>query len=381
MTTRRKFLRTLAGSAAATALAQTDFLPELLGGIENAFAFDPAPKLASIEARFYKKLPEGGIECGICPRHCHVTDLERGYCGTRENRSDIYYTLVYGLPCSSNIDPIEKKPLFHFHPGTMAFSLATAGCNVNCKFCQNWEISQSRPEQTTNIELSPEQAVAIALQRKVPTIAYTYSEPVIFYEYMYDIAKLGKSRGINSVMISGGFIEKEPLKALLPVMTAIKIDLKAIRESYYKNIVNGELKPVLETIAAIKKAGVWLELVYLVVPTLNDTPEEFRELAQWIKNNLGTDTPLHFSRFYPQYLLKNLPPTPQKTLETAYDICRSEGLEYVYLGNLPGHPAESTYCPACGKILIERSGYRIGQINLNGNKCRFCNHLIPGIFK
>jgi pyruvate formate lyase activating enzyme len=377
---RRIFLRTLGAGAVVTALAQNDLTPEFLGGIENAFAFDMTRKLSSVEARFYKKLPDGGIECGICPHHCRVTDLERGYCGTRENQSDTYRTLVYGLPCATNIDPIEKKPLFHFHPGTTAFSLATAGCNCNCKFCQNWDISQSRPEQTINIELSPEQVVGITARDKIPTIAYTYSEPVIFYEYMYDIAKLGQTKGINSVMISGGYIEKDPLKELLPVLSAIKIDLKSIREDYYKNIVGGQLKPVLETITAIKKAGVWLELVYLIVPTLNDSPDEFRELARWIKTNLGTDTPLHFSRFYPQYLLKNLPPTPQKTLETAYEICRAEGLEFVYLGNLPGHPAESTYCPACGKTLIERSGYRIGKINLSGNHCRFCNRLIPGIF-
>jgi len=181
-------------------------------------------------------------------------------------------------------------------------------------------------------------------------------------------------------MISNGYIETEPLKNLLPVLNAVKVDLKSIREDYYKNIVGGELKPVLDRIIQIKKSGTWLELVYLIVPTLNDTPEEFRELAGWVKTNLGTDTPLHFSRFYPQYLLKNLPPTPQNTLETAYQICRDTGLEYVYLGNLPGHPAESTYCPQCGKILIERKGYRIYQNNIKGNRCYNCQRIIPGLF-
>ena len=377
---RRFFLRCLGCSFLATAVLQGDFFPEILGGLKSAEAYSLTKNLSAVEARYYKKLPEGGVECGICPRHCRVTDLERGYCGTRENRGNVYHTLVYGLACSMNIDPIEKKPLFHFYPGTTAFSLATAGCNVNCKFCQNWDISQSRPEQTDNVDLPPKEVIAICRNQNLPTIAYTYSEPTIFYEYMYDIAELGSSNSIRSVMISNGYMETEPLSNLLPVLNAVKVDLKSIREDYYKNIVGGELKSVLDRIIQIKKSGTWLELVYLIVPTLNDTPEEFRELAGWVKTNLGTDTPLHFSRFYPQYLLKNLPPTPQKTLETAYQICRETGLEYVYLGNIPGHPAESTYCPQCGKILIERKGYRIYQNNIKGNRCYNCQRIIPGLF-
>jgi pyruvate formate lyase activating enzyme len=374
-------MKSVAGCGIASMALQTGLVPELLGGIQNIYAFSDEKKLSSKEARFYKKIDGGGIECRLCPRHCFVTDLERGYCGVRENRQDVYYSLVYGLPCSLNVDPIEKKPLFHFYPGTTALSLATAGCNVNCKFCQNWEISQSRPEQTDNIDLPPQAAVDIALRERTPNIAYTYSEPVVFYEYMYDIAALGKDNGIRSVMITGGYIEKEPLNEIIPLMDAIKIDLKSIREEYYKNIVSGELKPVLETLIQIKNAGVWLEIVYLVVPTLNDTPEEFRDLARWIKEYLGRDVPVHFSRFHPQYLLKNLPPTPQKTLENAYDVCRAEGLNFVYLGNLPGHPAESTYCPYCGELLIERRGYRIYKFNIKDNLCGGCNKRIPGHFQ
>ncbi len=377
---RRFFLRCLGCGAVATAASQTGLIPQMLGGIQNACAFDFTKELSSVEARYYKKLDGGGIECGICPRKCRITDLERGYCGARENRNDIYYTLVYGLPCAVNIDPIEKKPLFHFHPGTTAFSLATAGCNSNCRFCQNWDISQSRPEQTDNIDLPPEAVVDICQSRKVPSIAYTYSEPIIFYEYMYDTARLGHEKDIKSVMITGGYIEKEPLRDLLTHLDAVKVDLKAIREQYYKDIVDAELGPVLEALVEIKKAGVWLEIVYLVVPTLNDSDAEFKDLAVWIKTNLGTDTPVHFTRFHPQYLLKNLPPTPQKTLEKACEIARSEGLEYVYLGNVPGHPAESTRCPDCGKLLIERYGYRILQNRLKKNSCPDCGKLIPGLF-
>lgn len=377
---RRTFVRCVGCGAAAAAASQTELLPEFLGGLQNACAFDFTKELSSVEARYYKKLDGGGIECTLCPRHCQVTDLERGYCGARENRGDVYHTLVYGLPCALNIDPIEKKPLFHFYPGTTALSLATAGCNVDCKFCQNWDISQSRPEQTDNLDLPPKALVDICTGKKVPTIAYTYSEPVIFYEYMYDTAELGHKKSIKSVMITGGYIEEEPLKDLLLHLDAVKVDLKAIREEYYRDVVRGELKPILDRLIQIKNSGVWLEIVYLVVPTLNDTEDEFKDLARWVKTYLGADIPVHFSRFHPDYLLRNLPPTPQKTLETAHAISRAEGLEFVYLGNLVGHPAESTYCPSCGEILIERRGYRIYQYNLKGNHCQKCNKEIPGLF-
>jgi len=377
---RRSFLKFAGCGAAVVAASQTELLPAFLGGVQNACAFSPTKELSSVEARHYKKLTEGGVECGICPRHCRITDLERGYCGVRENRSDVYYTLVYGLACAMNIDPIEKKPLFHFHPGTTALSLATAGCNVNCRCCQNWDISQVRPEQTNNYDLSPAEAVEICQQQHIPNIAYTYSEPVVFYEYMYDMAELGRKAGLRSVMITGGYIEEQPLKDLMPHLAAIKVDLKSIREAYYRDVVGGELKPVLDRLIQMKRFGIWLEIVNLVVPTLNDTEAEFRELARWVKTYLGADVPVHYSQFHPAYLLKNLPLTPQQTLETAHAVSKAEGLEYVYLGNLPGHPAESTYCPQCGKILVERRGYRIYQNNLTAGRCPSCNRDIPGEF-
>ena len=376
---RRLFLKSL-GAGAVVAATQTDLWPQVLGGLQNAYAFGFTSELSKVEARYYKKLPGGGIECGICPRCCRVSDLERGYCGTRENRKDVYHTLVYGLPCALNIDPIEKKPFFHFYPGTTALSLATAGCNANCRCCQNWDISQSRPEQTQNYRLPPAEVIDTCQGKKLPTIAYTYSEPVIFYEYMYDTAELGHKSGIKSVMVSNGFIEPKPLADLLGKLDAIKVDLKSIRESYYRDYVDVPLKPILDNLVRIRKSGVWLELVYLVVPTLNDTDAEFVEVAQWVKRELGTDVPLHFSQFRPQYLLRNLPPTPQKTLERAHEIGRAEGLAYVYLGNIPGHPAESTYCPGCGQVVIERRGYTIYKNNLKGNHCGSCGREIPGRF-
>ena len=265
-----------------------------------------------------------------------IDDRERGYCGARENRGGTYYSLVYARVCAAHVDPIEKKPLFHFLPGSMAFSVATAGCNVNCKFCQNWDISQVRPEQVNSTFLPPKDLAALTRRYQCPSIAYTYSEPVIFSEYVLDSAAAGRAAGVRSVVISGGYIQEEPLKQLCACVDAIKIDLKAFSEKYYKDVVNGELKPVLNALATIRKLGTWCEVVYLVVPTLNDSDEEFRGLAHWIKTELGPDVPLHFSRFYPEYLLKNLPPTPLATLERAKAICDAEGLHYVYIGNVPG---------------------------------------------
>jgi pyruvate formate lyase activating enzyme len=347
---------------------------------QNAYALETTDTLSHVEAMFYKKLDGTAIECQLCPRKCLVTDLERGYCGVRENQGGEYYTLVHSRACAMNIDPIEKKPLFHFHPGTAAFSIATAGCNVNCKFCQNWDISQVRPEQVTNVELPPDEIVRICRQRSVPTVAYTYSEPVIFYEYMYDTCIEGRKHGIKNVMITGGYIEREPLKKIIPVMDAIKVDLKSYSEQYYKDVVNGELQPVLDALKIMHGEGIWLEIVYLVVPTMNDSTKELTDLCNWIRTNLSEDVPVHFTRFHPTYLMTNLPSTPVKTLEKAYDIAKQSGLKYPYIGNVPGHSAEHTYCPYCGEVIIKRSGFRINKNNLKDGKCSKCDTSIPGIW-
>jgi pyruvate formate lyase activating enzyme len=332
------------------------------------------------EAGFYEKLPNKKVKCKLCPRECVIDDRERGYCGVRENRGGTYYTLVHSRVCAANIDPIEKKPFFHFHPGTLAFSIATAGCNVNCKFCQNWEISQVRPEQVTGDYMPPRRVTEIARQNRCRAVAYTYSEPVIYYEYMSDTAAAAREAGVKSVVVSGGYIQQEPLKRLCACVDAIKIDLKAFSEKFYKEVVNGELKPVLETLAAIRAAGTWNEIVYLVIPGLNDSEREFAGLAKWVKAELGPDVPLHFSRFYPQYLLKNVPPTPVATLERAKAIADTEGLHYVYVGNVPGHPGESTYCPKCRKPVVRRAGYSVEAIEIRSGKCRYCQQPIAGVW-
>jgi pyruvate formate lyase activating enzyme len=334
----------------------------------------------TVEAKFYKKLAGRKIQCQLCPRGCTVGDRERGYCGVRENRGGTYYSLVHSRVCAAHVDPIEKKPLFHYLPGTLAFSVATAGCNVNCKFCQNWNISQVRPEQVPSQYSPPRNVAQAAIRYGCPTIAYTYSEPVIFSEYMMDTADAGHRAGVRSVAISNGYIQEEALKAAYGKMDAVKIDLKAFSESYYKNVVAGELKPVLDSLVTLRKMDKWTEIVYLVLPGMNDSDTEFHGLAQWIRTNLGADVPLHFSQFHPEYLLKNLPITPVPTLDRARAIALAEGLHYVYIGNVPGHPAQNTYCPKCGKELVEREGFTASKMLIRNNRCPFCRHPIPGIW-
>ncbi|MGO9980700.1 MAG: AmmeMemoRadiSam system radical SAM enzyme, partial [Candidatus Sulfotelmatobacter sp.] len=258
-----------------------------------------------VEARFYEKLQTKKIKCKLCPRECTVGDRERGYCGVRENRGGTYYSLVHSRVCTAHIDPIEKKPLFHYLPGTLAFSLATAGCNVNCKFCQNWDISQVRPEQVRADYAPPKTVAELAKQYRCPTIAYTYSEPVIFSEFLMDTADAGHAAGVRSVVVSNGYMQQKSLQAAYGKMDAVKIDLKSFSESYYRDVVCGELKPVLDSLVTLRKMGKWTEIVYLVVPTLNDSDSEFGGLARWIKTDMGVDVPVHFTRFHPEYLLKN----------------------------------------------------------------------------
>jgi pyruvate formate lyase activating enzyme len=336
--------------------------------------------LFTAEARFYQKLPNKRIKCKLCPRECTVGDRERGYCGVRENRSGVYYTLVHSRVCAAHVDPVEKKPLFHYLPGSLAFSLATAGCNVNCKFCQNWDISQARPEQVPAEYIPPKRVAELAAQWHCPSIAYTYSEPVVFSEFLMDAADAGHEAGIRSIVVSNGYIQDDALRAAYGKMDAVKIDLKAFSDSYYQKVVTGQLKPVLDTLVALRKMGKWTEIVYLVVPTLNDGDGEIGGLARWVKQNLGTDVPLHFTQFHPDYLLKNLPITPVPTLERAREIARAEGLHFVYIGNVPGHPAENTYCPRCQRVLVERVGFEIRQMLILKGACPYCKETIPGMW-
>ncbi|HOT98436.1 MAG TPA: AmmeMemoRadiSam system radical SAM enzyme [bacterium] len=370
MITRRAFVGSMAGAGCWL----------LTGRSSTAGARPATVPEALVEARYYKKLPNRKIQCTLCPRGCLIDDLERGYCGVRENRSGTYYSLVYGRPCSIHVDPIEKKPFFHFLPARKALSLATAGCNVFCKFCQNWEISQSRPEQVESVSMPPDQVATLAVRQNCPVLAFTYNEPVVFAEYMSDIARAAGQHSLRSVMISNGYIQKEPMLDLCKILAAVKIDLKAFSERFYRELVDGQLQPVLDTLILLRQQKIWFEVVYLVLPGENDAPEEIAALCRWMIAQLGPDVPLHFTRFYPQYRMTNLPPTPIKTLQQVRNIALEAGVHFVYTGNVPGDAGENTYCPGCGKLLIGRMGYTVTENHLKSGNCPGCGRSIPGVW-
>jgi pyruvate formate lyase activating enzyme len=299
----------------------------------------------------------------------------------RENRGGKLYTMVYGNPCAVHVDPIEKKPFNHFLPATLSFSLATAGCNLHCLYCQNWQISQFPPEETDNVDLPPQKVVEWALKTNSHSIAYTYSEPTVFYEYMLDTARLARSVGVRNVVITAGYINPVPLRELCRAVDAIRIDFKGYNEEFYREVCSGTLAPVLESIKAVYEEGVHLELPILVVPTLNDDEDEIRGMCRWITNNIGPDVPVHFNRFTPLYKLQNLPTTPVETLERAREIALEEGIHYVYIGNVPGHSANNTYCAHCGKLIIGRVGFSVTEYHLVEGKCEYCGNPIPGVWE
>ena len=318
----------------------------------------------------------------LCPKRCQLVEGERGDCKVRLNLEGKLKTLVHGKPCAVHVDPIEKKPLSHVLPGSGSFSIATAGCNLHCKFCQNWEISQREPEETSNFDLTPEDVVQLARRYGCKTIAYTYSEPIVFYEYMLETARLAHQTNIRNVWVTAGFIEQKPLQELCDWIDAANIDLKSIRDEYYSEVCFGRVRPVLDAIVTAKRKGVFVELTNLVVPTLNDSEEDITELCKWIVGNVGRDVPLHFSRFHPTYQLANLPPTPVGTLMRAREIALGQGVRHVYVGNVPDTKASHTYCPGCGSLLIKREGYRVVQNRVGEDgSCDLCGQRIPGIWK
>lgn len=380
---RREWLRLGLGCAAAGLLGRAIGRDAPVARAQDAAGKSEidGPRLKGVarrEAMHWEALAEKRVKCTLCPRECQVADVERGYCGVRENQGGKYQTLVYGTLCSANLDPIEKKPLFHYLPGTTAFSVATAGCNMECKFCQNWQISQFRPEQVESTLVAPEQLVAACQARNCPTIAYTYSEPVVFYEYMHDAAAAGRRRGIGSVAISNGYIQEKPLRELCKQLTAIKIDFKAFNEKFYSEQCAGELKPVLRTLETLTEIGIWFELVILIIPTLNDSADEMKQMSEWVVKHLGPDVPMHFTRFHPTYRLTNLPQTPVSTLERCRKIALDTGVRYAYAGNVPMHEGENTYCHSCRTELIRRVGFRIAADALRDGRCPKCGTKIPG---
>jgi pyruvate formate lyase activating enzyme len=331
------------------------------------------------EALFQEETARG-IMCRICPNECVLKEGELSKCNNRKVYNSKLQTLAYGNPCSVNIDPIEKKPLYHFLPGTRAYSVATAGCNLVCLNCQNWTISQTSPDKTRNYDLMPVKVSEECTKNACPTIAYTYSEPVTFYEYVLESATIAKRNGIRNIIKSNGYINPEPLKKLCQVIDAANIDLKAFNESTYLRLTGGKLQPVLDSLKVYRDMGVWLEITNLIIPSWTDNLDEIGKMCRWLAENGFRNTPVHFSRFYPMHKLEQLPPTPVDILNKAAITAIEEGLKYVYTGNAPGNEISDTICPECRKILVKRQGFRIVSNFITEGKCPSCRKTIEGIW-
>jgi len=334
----------------------------------------------SREGLFYRRLEGRDVQCLICPNRCFLHPGDRSVCRSRVNHDGVLYSLAYGNPCAVHLDPVEKKPLYHFMPGSRVFSLATTGCNFRCLNCQNWEISQARPEDVRFEELFPPEAVDRAAAAGAQAVAYTYAEAITFYEYMLAIAQSARQRGLVNLLISNGYINTEPLERLCDYLDGANVNLKSFSDAVYRRLNGGRLQPVLETLKTLHRRGVHFEITTLVVPGYADDPAMIRSMCAWIHDQLGGDHPLHFNRFFPRYKLDRLPATPIASLERCRDIAREEGLRYVYVGNVPRHPGNHTYCHACGRLLVERRGYSLPAYHLAGGCCRFCGQKIPGVW-
>ncbi len=339
------------------------------------------------EAQFYKKLAEKRVQCQACNHYCQIMPGNRGICAVRENRDGKLYSLVYGKIVAKNVDPIEKKPLFHFLPGTKSLSIATVGCNFRCLYCQNADIAQMPKESVLfregnvpGINLTPEDIVREAVLARTPSISYTYSEPTIFIEFALETMKLAHKKNLKNIWVTNGYTSKEVLKEVAPYLDAANVDLKGFTEEFYNKICGAKLKPVLKTIKAMKKAGVWVEITTLVVPEQNDTKEQFEGIANFIAKEVGKDVPWHISKFFPTYKLKDLPPTPPSSLVEAREAGKKAGLKYIYLGNVSLPEYEITFCPKCGAKMVERAGYEIIRHDKDG-KCAKCGQDLSLILK
>ena len=370
-------------------LSKRDFLKKSMVLSAGMVCFPGRPlfsELSEEKASLYKRLAmyqeetARGIMCRICPNECVLKEGELSKCNNRRVNNSKLYTMAFGNPCAVNVDPVEKKPLYHFLPGSKAYSIATAGCNLVCLNCQNWTISQTSPDKTRNFDLMPERVVEECNKNKCPSIAYTYSEPVTFYEYVFETATLARNAGVKNIFKSNGYINKDPLKKICSVIDAANIDLKAFSESTYLKLTGGKLQPVLDSLKVFKDMGVWLEITNLIVPDWTDNMNDIHNMCKWLSDNGFKNTPLHFSRFYPLHKLEQLPPTPVKVLNSAYNIAKEEGLEYVYTGNAPGNEISDTKCPSCNATVVVRQGYHIVTNNITDGKCNICGNKIDGVW-
>ncbi|MGR3218251.1 MAG: AmmeMemoRadiSam system radical SAM enzyme [Candidatus Anammoxibacter sp.] len=381
---RRKFIKKCIIGSCGLALGVKTFNDFVINnpdyGVQAGF-YNDAPDVLdkwSREADHYEQY-KNMIRCKLCPHECILKENDRGFCRTRVVKKDKLFTVAYGNPCAVHIDPVEKKPLFHFLPSTSILSVATAGCNLRCLNCQNWEISQSRPGDTRNFDLMPENLAVSTKTRNIPSIAYTYSDPVIFYEYVIDSARIAKRLGIKNVLVTAGYVNEDPLREICKVVDAANVDLKSFNNGFYKKVSKATLSPVLNCLKVMREEGVWIEVTRLIIPTLSDDLDDIKRMCEWMVRELGEYTPLHLSRFHPSYKLKMLYPTPVETLVRASEVARNAGLQFVYVGNIPGHNSEDTICPRCKETIINREGYHIHKNGLNDGRCK-CGEEIPGVW-
>jgi len=333
------------------------------------------------EAMLYERLPKGKVRCNLCAHRCLIADGSKGICQVRENQGGTLHTLVYGRTIARHVDRVEKKPLFHFYPGTTAYSIATPGCNFRCHWCQNWQISQMPREQhfIMGEEASPERIVAEAQRTGCRSIAYTYTEPTVFFEYAYDTARLAHEADIANIYVTNGYMTEEMLETFQPYLDAANVDLKAFRDETYRKYVGARLQPVLDAMKVMKRLGIWLEVSTLVIPGINDDPAELRDAAEFVAHELGPDTPWHISRFFPAYKMMDVPPTPVETLRLARKIGLAEGLKYVYVGNVPDDGSQDTVCTGCGRVLIRRYGLAVTANGVRNGRCPDCGAPISGV--
>ena len=332
--------------------------------------------MPAIDERFFRTRPDGRVQCTLCPHYCRIPEGGMGFCYIHQNHKGRMVNVAYGKPTAVAVDPIEKKPLFHFLPGSTILSIGTAGCNMGCKFCQNWDISKARADQVRSIRLPPQAAVDLAVREGCPSIAYTYNEPIVFAEYLMDIAVLARSAGLKNVMVSNGYITDEALPYVFENIDAANIDLKAFDDHFYRKYTLSQIKPVLNTLVKLKEMGVWVEITTLLIPGLNTDPDMIRKESRWILQNMGDETPVHFSAFYPTYKMLDRPRTRAKTLLDARRIALDVGLKYVYVGNVLSEGG-NTYCPGCGRLLIERSWHTVTKYNIGTDHKCTCGETIP----
>jgi len=367
---RRRFLKSVV--SILSGMGCSSFFPKETVGETNR---------ALREAMFYERVDGQTVQCLLCPRECIIGDGKRGFCRNRENRKGKLYSVVYGKPSVVDIGPIEKAPLYHFVPGHFRLCLTCASCNLRCKYCHNWHLSQKGLEELKHYSYTPQEIVQKAKDNGLQSISFTYTEPTVYYEYLYDISVIARQAGMRTSIVSNGYINQEPLLKLLSVLSAVKIDLKGFSEKFYEEVCSATIGPVLKSLITVKREKVWLEIVNLIVPTLNDDMKMIDEMCRWIMENVGPDTPLHFTRFFPNYKLTQFSPTPIATLEGAYEIAKRHGLKYVYIGNVPGHMRNSTFCPSCNRKVIHRTHFDILEMNMKDGKCKFCNFPIEGIWE